>query len=125
MRLRNEPGSESASEWRSLIRTALEVIGSVGDLNAASSECTEIISRLVSGYLGPTDAHDQTSLASQGQNSGMLLEPIEESPLTQIDNIYSMMWPGTDILDFGMDGQNDTGDFDFNFNLGMGMDMDM
>lgn len=111
VRLRNEPSSEHAPEWRTQIRTSLDVINDIGHLNPASKECKEVVSRLCSQYLFQTSQHE----TSPGANGGMLLEPIEESPLTQIDNMYPMMWPGTDILDFGMEGQYSQDNFDFNF----------
>ena len=109
--LRNEPGSEQAPDWRAQIRTALDVISEMKEWNPASTEAHQVISKLCAAYLTRPEEN-------QSSADGMLLEPIEESPLTQIDNMYSMMWPGTDILDFGMDAQYGQDNLDFDFAFG-------
>lgn len=114
--LRNDPSAPKAPDWRAQISIALDVTRDMGQLNPASKECHAVILRLAEKFLVAAPQQGDGSEAT----AGLLLEPIEESPLTQIDNMYSMMWPGTDILDFGMEGQytgQDNFDFDFGFEM--------
>ena len=56
-------------------------------INASSTECQTVIMRLCGQFLNP--------VPSVSNNGTFPLEATEESPQTQISNVYSMMWPQT------------------------------
>lgn len=89
MMLRNDPMSTQATSWRNQIHQVLTVLESMHAINTSSKECYEFIIRLCGGYLGNGNMNAGTSLA---------LEPVEESPETQLTDFYNMMWTGTDTF---------------------------
>jgi transcriptional regulatory protein GAL4 len=93
--LRNEPTSSMANDWREQLNTALSIMRSMFAINPASRECHEVVLRLCSDYL--------TSASSIPTSSPVFgLEPVEESPNTQINALYGMMWPGANTTDVDM-----------------------
>ncbi|CAD0097214.1 unnamed protein product [Aureobasidium vineae] len=56
-------------------------------INPSSIECQSVIMRLCGQFLDTT--------ASASVTSSVPLVATEESPQTQINNVYSMMWPNT------------------------------
>lgn len=67
----------------------------MNSINPSSIECQSVIMRLCGHFLDPT-----TSTSVSGNAP---LVATEESPQTQINNVYSMMWPNaspasTDLL---------------------------
>ncbi|KAI3478884.1 hypothetical protein L1887_59119 [Cichorium endivia] len=99
--LRNEPMSELSPDWREQLNTALKIMQSMFSINPSSRECYEVVLRLCSNYL-PASSGVPTSSPNFG------LEPVEESPNTQIENLYSMMWPGANTTEVDMLIENDT-----------------
>jgi transcriptional regulatory protein GAL4 len=89
--LRNEPSSGMANTWRDQLNTALGIMQSMFAINPASRECHEVVLRLCSDYLA-----NPTGIPTSSPVFG--LEPVEESPNTQINALYGMMWPGVDML---------------------------
>jgi transcriptional regulatory protein GAL4 len=89
--LRNEPTSSTAQDWREQLNTALKIMRSMFAINPASRECHEVVLRLCSDYLT-----NPSGIPTSSPVFG--LEPVEESPNTQIDALYGMMWPGVDML---------------------------
>ncbi|KAG9558488.1 hypothetical protein KCU71_g10169, partial [Aureobasidium melanogenum] len=92
--LRNQPNAPLASDWRSQIQQTLFVMTEMNDINPSSIECQSVIMRLCGHFLSTTS----TSVPSCAP-----LLATEESPQTQINNVYSMMWPNaspasTDLL---------------------------
>lgn len=64
-------------------------------INPSSTECQSVIMRLCGEFLDPT--------VSASVSGSAPLAATEESPQTQINNVYSMMWPNaspasTDLL---------------------------
>jgi len=61
---------------------AMEILADMTRLNSAASRCHIAITRLCGSYLAP-DMNQWNS-------------PIDESPQTQLNGLYSFMWPMTD-----------------------------
>jgi transcriptional regulatory protein GAL4 len=80
--LRNAPLSENAGSWRLDIEVALNVIESMFLINSSSLMCYDTIYNLYGEYLTSNPLSDDIKMAST-----------QESPQTQISNVYSMMWP--------------------------------
>lgn len=77
--LRNNPQSPLALNWRDQIFEAMTVIESMAQLNPTAKRCLGVIRSLCGAYLAPdTDAWDG---------------PTQESPQTQLANLYPLMWP--------------------------------
>ncbi|KPM45009.1 hypothetical protein AK830_g1522 [Neonectria ditissima] len=104
--LRNQPSATDAPDWRAQITTTLHTITALAPVNASSARCYQIISDL-SGRLLDNDQVEQAvpSASIGGDCPGTesaeqpvapeqwISEPVEESPQTQINNVFSMMWP--------------------------------
>ncbi|KAJ5083035.1 Zn(II)2Cys6 transcription factor [Penicillium argentinense] len=86
--LRNDPQSSMAVAWRSQISKAMRTIESMSRLNETASRCLDKIRSVCEPYL-------DHSVDGWGL-------PTEESPQTQIANLYSLMWPTLEIAQ--MDG---------------------
>lgn len=99
--LRNDPTSLMAKDWREQLNIALNVMQSMFAINPASRECHEVVLRLCSDYL--TDA---SAFPTSSPTFG--LQPVEESPNTQIEGLYSMMWPGANTTEVDMLIENDS-----------------
>lgn len=99
--LRNEPTSSDSQNWREQLNTALNIMRSMFAINPASRECHEVVLRLCSDYL-TTASGIPTSSPVFG------LEPVEESPNTQINALYGMMWPGANTTEVDMLIENDS-----------------
>ena len=94
--LRNQPNAPLASDWRLQIQQTLSVMTEMNSINPSSTECQSVIMRLCGHFLNPT-----TSASVSGNIAPQMAT--EESPQTQINNVYSMMWPNaspasTDML---------------------------
>lgn len=96
--LRNDPTAEHAASWRSQIQTVLRVTESMHTINPASRECQQIIVRLCGDFL---------ALPAGTPLTFDSLKPVEESPETQLGNVYSMMWPNANSADIDMLLPND------------------
>jgi transcriptional regulatory protein GAL4 len=99
--LRNDPTSSMAQDWREQLDIALTVMQSMYSINPASRECYEVVLRLCSNYLA-----NASGIPTSSPNFG--LEPVEESPNTQIEGLYSMMWPGANTTEVDMLIENDS-----------------
>lgn len=84
MCLRNDPVSPQADSWRSQIQLCISVLESMKPINPASQECHRMIMRLCSAYLG--DVTDSAAFLHE-------VQPVEESPQTQLSAVYPMLWP--------------------------------
>ncbi|KAF2162326.1 hypothetical protein M409DRAFT_69218 [Zasmidium cellare ATCC 36951] len=91
--LRNDPMSERSVQWRQQIKAVLQVTESMRSINPASKDCHTVILRLCGDYL----LQSQDGL---GAIPADLLQPVEESPQTQLSSVYSMMWPNANTADF-------------------------
>ncbi|KAJ5730369.1 uncharacterized protein N7483_004877 [Penicillium malachiteum] len=81
--LRNNPQHMLAEDWRRQILQAMPILESMAHLNHSSSRCLEVIRSLCGSYLDP-------SIVGWG--------PTEESPQTQLANLYPLMWPTLDTV---------------------------
>ncbi|KAJ5707383.1 hypothetical protein N7488_007184 [Penicillium malachiteum] len=81
--LRNNPQHMLAEDWRRQILQAMPVLESMAHLNPSSSRCLEVIRSLCGSHLDP-------SIVGWG--------PTEESPQTQLANLYPLMWPTLDTV---------------------------
>lgn len=113
--LRNDPTAPEAADWRRQISITLEVITGMAPLNASSSRCHIIISDLCGRFLHSSKAEevDDPQAATRGefvpshaptQPAASLQpyadsQPVGESPETQINNVFSMMWPNVPPLE--------------------------
>ncbi|KAI1763505.1 hypothetical protein GGR53DRAFT_497352 [Hypoxylon sp. FL1150] len=122
--LRNGPYSTQASQWRHQIAITLRTIAGLASVNPSAGRCHQVISELCSRYLEPgaaatiprpssTTLHDQPPIHGyENEHPGELRanavseevninmnEPIADSPQTQINHIYSMMWPNVTPLE--------------------------
>ena len=105
--LRNEPSSPFAADWRGQLTTTLHTITALASINASSGRCYQIISDLCGRYLD-TPQVDRGG-PQQGNMDGLAIEnvaanqtvdvnswpeqPVAESLQTQINSVFSMMWP--------------------------------
>ncbi|KAK8214699.1 hypothetical protein M8818_002279 [Zalaria obscura] len=87
--LRNDPFSSLAADWKIQIETTLRVIKEM-TIMPSSHQCYSVILRLCGTFLS-TQGGGKDSFASE------VAMAAEESPQTQLDQIYSMMWPGNGI----------------------------
>ncbi|POR36979.1 Regulatory protein GAL4 [Tolypocladium paradoxum] len=113
--LRNDPTAPEAEDWRWQISTTLEVITGMAALNASSSRCHRIIYDLCGRFLDSSKAEKVSSQVetqaefvatthAPTQSAASLQpyadsQPVGESPETQINNVFSMMWPNVPPLE--------------------------
>ncbi|EFY89192.1 Fungal specific transcription factor domain containing protein [Metarhizium acridum CQMa 102] len=107
--LRDDPSAAEASGWRRQISIALNVIAAMSSLNASSARCHQIISDLCSRHLDTTaSANMETPSCATPHMSQQVLEtrppwpggqPVGEGPETQINDVFSMMWPNIPPLE--------------------------
>ncbi|KAJ5758307.1 uncharacterized protein N7511_007001 [Penicillium nucicola] len=87
--LRNDPQCALATSWRDQISQAMHVLESMSHLNPTASRCLGVIRSLCGSYFDP-------SVDRWG--------PTEESPQTQLTNLYPLMWPTLEMAQLdGMD----------------------
>ncbi|KAH6887525.1 fungal-specific transcription factor domain-containing protein [Thelonectria olida] len=105
--LRNQPSAPEASDWRAQITQTLQTITALSPANASSPRCYQVISDLCGRYLDSDQAEQVAPPAPTGEDipagteaanqpvdlEQWTSEPVEESPQTQINNVFSMMWP--------------------------------
>lgn len=88
--LRNDPQSPLVVSWRDQVFKAMPVLESMGKLNPTAVRCLGVIRSLCGTYLDP-------SMDGWGR-------PTEESPQTQLANLYPLMWPTLEMAQLdGMD----------------------
>ncbi|KAH9208330.1 fungal-specific transcription factor domain-containing protein [Leptodontidium sp. 2 PMI_412] len=96
--LRNDPQSSKAGKWREDVEIATQVIKSMGELSTFSEKCVQTLEKLTVGYTRGNDGHD-TAISEVG----LIPDSTNESPITQILSMHSMMWP--DLPDFSLEEQ--------------------
>jgi transcriptional regulatory protein GAL4 len=99
--LRNDPTSTMAQDWREQLDMALNIMRSMFSINPSSRECHEVVLRLCSDYMLKSSA-----VPAASPLFGM--KPVEESPNTQIEGLYSMMWPGANTSEVDLLIENDS-----------------
>lgn len=88
--LRNDPQGALAMGWREQIQQAMRVLESMATLNPVALRCLGVIRDRCGAYL-------DTSADGLGL-------PTEESPQTQLANLYPLMWPTLEMAQLdGMD----------------------
>lgn len=92
--LRNEPNSAAALAWRNLISQSLRTMQSIAPINPSAQECHDVLQRLCGPFL-QTQSNVEMSQVNATPPASNMGYPTEESPQTQINNVYSMMWPNT------------------------------
>lgn len=99
--LRNDPGSEAAGDWREQLITALQVMQSMSVINPSSRECHATITQLCADYIfQPNGSRTSPTMSNLG--------PVKESPTTQIEGLYTMMWPDANVAEMDMLIEDDT-----------------
>jgi transcriptional regulatory protein GAL4 len=89
--LRNEPTSPYSVSWRMQIGRSLHTMQLISPVNPSAQDCYNVLQRLCGPFLQPqTIAQEATMVTTPDVLTGY---PTEESPQTQINNVYSMMWP--------------------------------
>jgi transcriptional regulatory protein GAL4 len=83
--LRNDPQSHSADSWRDQIVETIRVLESMVLLNPTAERCLDVVRSLCSSYLTVEEN---------------LYGPTDESPQTQLTNLYPMMWPTLEAAQF-------------------------
>jgi len=99
--LRNDPGSEGARDWREQLVTALQIMQSMFAINPSSRECHATITQLCADYLYRSGGSSTSPTMSN-------LGPVKESPTTQIEGLYTMMWPDANVAEMDMLIEDDT-----------------
>lgn len=126
--LRNDPTAPEATDWRRQIGATLKTISGMAPFNASSSRCHRVIAELSGRYLDGTAGvpsksqantpADGTATATDGEAGHAATtatttaqplndmppymadsQPVGESPETQINNVFSMMWPNVPPLE--------------------------
>ncbi|KAF3801578.1 Acetamidase regulatory protein [Colletotrichum gloeosporioides] len=101
--LRNDPTSPNAADWRHQVTTTTRCIAALAPVNSSSSRCYQVIVDLCgrfldTSYVPPAAAQEAAAAAARSTPGYDALEaappePIDESPQTQINSVFSMMWP--------------------------------
>jgi transcriptional regulatory protein GAL4 len=109
--LRNSPLAAQAADWRSQILTTLTTISSLAPVNSSSPRCHQVIFKLCGQFLRldelSTGASVAITTAQDGTPAPTGMSPINESPQTQMNNVYSMMWPNVPALEADVVMQDD------------------
>ncbi|KAF2722841.1 hypothetical protein K431DRAFT_221369 [Polychaeton citri CBS 116435] len=101
--MRNDPFSPLFADWRQQITTVFETMASMHYINQASRECYDVLTRLCVNYVV---GGSQGSGITPNRENGM--QPTDESPQTQLNSVYSMMWPNANTADTDMAIQDDS-----------------
>ncbi|CZR66656.1 uncharacterized protein PAC_16557 [Phialocephala subalpina] len=114
--LRNSPLSPQAPDWRSQVRTTLATLTALSSVNSSSPRCHQVILKLCEPFLqhddligeetGDTNAEQGLADHEDGQH-GLGMSPIDESPQTQMNNMYPMMWPNINAYEADIVMQDD------------------
>ncbi|GAW15577.1 hypothetical protein ANO14919_049910 [Xylariales sp. No.14919] len=124
--LRNDPFDADAPKWAQQIETTLRTIKAFGPSNSSANRCSQVIVDLCGKYLsGVGSQNPQESISHQVDtlehskdggkappqsqvslntppSQGMVqehLEPISESPQTQLGGVFPMMWPNINTFE--------------------------
>jgi transcriptional regulatory protein GAL4 len=94
--LRNDPQSPMASEWREDIEIATQIVKSMVELSTFAEKCFQTLERLSIGYTSHNGGQDASE-------TGQVPDSTDESPITQMLSMHSMMWP--EVPEFNMEEQ--------------------
>ncbi len=88
--------------------STLRTISTLSSVNSSSPRCHQVILKLCEQFLYPeatvTDSKEQT-YDEEYNLDGM--SPINESPQTQMNHVYNMMWPNVSALEADVVMQDD------------------
>lgn len=90
--LRNRPNSPSSESWRTQISQTMSTMQQLLQINPSAQECLNVLQRLCGSFLYPKPAVQDAHILANSHRD-IVEHPTEESPHTQINNVYSMMWP--------------------------------
>ncbi|CAI6335260.1 unnamed protein product [Periconia digitata] len=93
LRNTSEPSSPMAQNWRSQIRQTMHTMKLISPTNPSAQECYNVIQRLCGPFLHPQPPDQSSASLDITPGSAILEFPTQESPQTQINNVYAMMWP--------------------------------
>ncbi|KAJ4353537.1 uncharacterized protein N0V89_005267 [Didymosphaeria variabile] len=99
--LRNEPNAPSSASWRKQVNQTLHTMQLIATLNPSAQDCYNVIQRLCGPFLQP-QVHDQATGSTPDSTTLASYPPLEstqESPQTQINSVYAMMWPNANPAD--------------------------
>ena len=99
--LRNEPNAPSSANWRNQINQTLHTMQLISNLNPSAQDCYNVIQRLCGPFLQP-QIHDHAAGSTPDSTTIANYAPLEstqESPQTQINSVYAMMWPNANPAD--------------------------
>lgn len=97
--LRNEPQSPLANGWREDISTATQIIRSMVELNPSATRCLQVLEKLCAGFF----MDDPSQIQCSDFDENFMQQPIEESPITQMLSVRSLIFPDAPLYD--ADGQ--------------------
>lgn len=111
--LRNCPSTPEASHWVEQLLVTLRTIRAMGSTNASTGRCYRIIMDLCGPFLAGSNVstsqqlvasssntlQDFTAAGLDAQQNYEELRPIDESPQTQISQLFPMMWPNVTALE--------------------------
>ncbi len=117
--LRNSPFDAEALSWSQQITKTLQTIEALAPCNSSAMRCHQVIMNLCGRYIScfhatdsggrPLDDIVQNGLEARAQpppvvvddDAAMLrrLSPIDESPQTQLENLFPIMWPNVNVLE--------------------------
>ena len=75
-----------ASEWREDIEIATQIVKSMVELSTFAEKCFQTLERLTIGYTSHNGGQDASE-------TGQIPDSTDESPITQMLSMHSMMWP--------------------------------
>ncbi|KAF2676936.1 hypothetical protein K458DRAFT_396513 [Lentithecium fluviatile CBS 122367] len=98
--LRNEPNASLSASWRSQITQTLHTMQLISPVNPSAQECYNVIQRLCGPFLRPQPYEQPVGASPDSNIAGYPpQESTQESPQTQINNVYAMMWPNANPAD--------------------------
>jgi transcriptional regulatory protein GAL4 len=75
--------------------------------NSSATRCRQVIDGLCAQFLQPEAPVQTEKDAAQAEEFIRGLTPIDESPQTQMSNMYGMMWPNVPALEADIFMQDD------------------
>lgn len=97
--LRNEPNTPLSKGWRTQITQTLSTMQLISTLNPSAQECYNVIQRLCGPFLQPQPNDQPVGSTPDSSILNYQQESTQESPQTQINNVYAMMWPNANPAD--------------------------
>ncbi|GKT44228.1 regulatory protein gal4 [Colletotrichum spaethianum] len=103
--LRNDPSASNAADWKEQVTTTIRCIIALAPVNSSSPPCYQVIIDLCGRFLNDDFVAARVLVAQPQMQARMTHnhetntvqpaapEPIDESPQTQINSVFSMMWP--------------------------------